>query len=61
MATSATASKSSASAPRGAGTGPGAETGARTLGIDIGGSHIKAAVLDRAGGPSTSPRASTRR
>lgn len=55
MATSGTPSKSSASAPRSAGTGPGAETGARTLGIDVGGSHIKAAVLDRAGGPLDKP------
>jgi polyphosphate glucokinase len=51
MATSGTASKSSAGAPRSAG----AETGARTLGIDVGGSHIKAAVLDRAGGPADKP------
>ena len=53
MATSGTPSKSSASAPRSAGSG--AETGARTLGIDVGGSHIKAAVLDRAGGPLDKP------
>jgi len=55
MATSGTASKSSASAPGSSNTGPGAETGARTLGIDVGGSHIKAAVLDRAGGPLDKP------
>jgi polyphosphate glucokinase len=53
MATSGTPSKSSASAPRSAGSG--AETGARTLGIDVGGSHIKAAVLDRAGGALDKP------
>jgi polyphosphate glucokinase len=53
MATSGTPSKSSTSAPRSAGTG--AETGARTLGIDVGGSHIKAAVLDRAGGALDKP------
>ena len=55
MATSGTPSKSSASAPRSAGTAPAAETGARTLGIDIGGSHIKAAVLESAGGPLDKP------
>ena len=49
MATSAAPAKSSASTPRSAGTALGTETGTRTLGIDIGGSHIKAAVLERAG------------
>ena len=53
MATSGTPSKSSASTPRSAGSG--AETGARTLGIDVGGSHIKAAVLDRAGASLDKP------
>jgi len=38
-------------ATRGPGTGASSDSGPRTLAIDIGGSHIKADVLDLAGGP----------
>ena len=55
MATPTAQSKSSASTSRSAGTASGAETGARTLGIDVGGTHIKAAVLDHAGAALDKP------
>ena len=55
MATSASslASNAAATAPRGADAGPRPDDGPRTLAIDIGGSHIKASVLDAAGAPVT--------
>lgn len=49
MATSGAPSKSSGSGNRSAEAGSGGGAGPHTLGIDVGGSHIKAAVLDRAG------------
>ena len=55
MATSGPSSKSPGSGARSAEGASGGAGGPHTLGIDIGGSRIKAAVLDRVGAPLDTP------